>query len=87
MMLLHTLNGQPVSNDYTILTNYTACLLYTSNNANDYFVLRSSAIELTDDAIREIVAEQLDFAVDVYKRQAQDFPLFLLQLHSDCGYC
>ena len=24
MMLLHTLNGQPVSNDYTILTNYTA---------------------------------------------------------------
>ena len=40
------------------------------NNANDYFVLRSSAIELTDDAIREIVAEQLDFAVtDI--RQAQ----------------
>lgn len=40
------------------------------NTGDNYFALRSSAIELTDEAIREVVAEQLEFAVtDI--RQAQ----------------
>lgn len=37
---------------------------------DNYFALRSSAIELTDEAIREVVAEQLEFAVtDIQRAQ------------------